>query len=96
MTLSIQHDRTKHQFKAFVENELCYLDYSLTDDPKIWDYYHTFVPPSLRGLKIAQQLVIYALNYAKENDLKIIPSCQYVKRFVEKHAEYQSLISKAD
>lgn len=53
---------------------------------------HTFVPPEHRGQGIAEQLTRAALAYAAANDLKIIPACSYVQRFVEKHVEFSSLV----
>ncbi|WJP97484.1 GNAT family N-acetyltransferase [Macrococcus bovicus] len=38
---------------------------------------HTFVDPSLRGQGIARQLLDRVIDYARENNLKIVPLCSY-------------------
>lgn len=38
---------------------------------------HTFVDPSLRGQGVAKQLFDAGIQFARENQLKIIPICSY-------------------
>lgn len=38
---------------------------------------HTFVDPSLRGQGVAKQLFDAGTQFARENQLKIIPICSY-------------------
>lgn len=45
---------------------------------------HTYVNGPLRGQGIAAQLVEKVLEYAKENNLKVVPICSYVKKYLEK------------
>ena len=92
MTLIIHHDSQKQQFSVVVDKLKCYLDYSYENEKQALNYYHTYVPPALRGRKIAEEIVTFALRYAKEQNLKVIPSCLYVKRFLDKHPEFQSLL----
>ena len=94
MKLDVQHNKETKQFYAIVEGKTCKLDYSTTADGKILDYRSTFVPEELRGRKIAEEIVKYAMEYAKDNHFKVIPSCSYVKRFVDAHPEYQQILNK--
>ena len=52
---------------------------------------HTFVDENYRGRSIAQNLLALGMECAKENDIKIIPLCPFVKRKFEKNPEYQKL-----
>ena len=56
---------------------------------------HTEVSGSLHGQGIGQQLVAYAVDYARRNQLKIIPICPYAKKQLEKNPQYNDFI-KAD
>ncbi len=56
------------------------------------DYYETFVPEKHRGQKIASQLTMEALSYAKENKLKVIPSCSFVDSFVKENHKFDDII----
>jgi len=93
MNITIQHDSENKQFVAIVEGKAATLKYSASPDGKTLDYYSTFVPPELRGRHIGQDIVKFALDFAKENDYKIIPSCPFVKAFVDVHSEYSKLIA---
>jgi uncharacterized protein len=92
MTLAIEHDEKNKQFVASVEGKTAHLKYSVLPDGKTLDYYSTFVPPELRGRHIGQDIVKFALDFAKENDYTIIPSCPFVKAFIDAHSEYNQLV----
>jgi hypothetical protein len=55
--------------------------------------HHTFTDPALRGKGLAAQVVRAALEFAKENNLKVIPTCSYVHAFIAKNKEYQELVA---
>lgn len=92
MSINIEHLPEKHRFQAIVDGYECVIDYHQTADKSVLDYYHTFVSPELRGRHIAEELAIYALSYARQNHFKIIPTCPYIKVFIERHPEYQDLV----
>ncbi len=82
---TVLHDRTEHKFYiTFPEGEAA-LSYSVVDD-KTLDFYSTYVPPELRGGKIAQMLVKAGFDYAKANHYDVIPSCPYVKLYLERYS----------
>lgn len=91
MELTIKHDSEK--FTANIDGQTAILKYSVAADGKTLDYYSTFVPPELRGQGIGESLARYALDYAKTNKLKIIPSCPFVRNFITKHPEYAVTIA---
>lgn len=91
MSLLITHNEADKQFSAVLDGKTSVLRYNVTDDGKTLDYYSTFVPPELRGRNIGQDIVLFALEYAKLNHFKIIPSCPFVNKVLERHSEYSSL-----
>lgn len=93
MELTLNHDKKHQQFFAIQEEKKSVLDYAILPDGKTLDYRSTFVPPELRGKQIGANLVKYALDYAKENNFKIIPSCPFVKQIIDQHPEYQTLVA---
>lgn len=46
------------------------------------DLYHTFTNPALRGKGLAALVARAALEFAKENNLKVIPTCPYIQTFI--------------
>jgi predicted GNAT family acetyltransferase len=87
----IHHEPAAHRFLARTAGAEAVLEYA-TVDAKTLDYHHTFVPPALRGSGIASQLAEYALRYARDNGLKVRPTCPFVARYLQKHPEFQPLV----
>jgi predicted GNAT family acetyltransferase len=93
MSISVEHDKEKHQFYAMVEGQRAHLDYTPSSDGKTLDYAHTFTPPALRGRGIAGQITKVALEYAMTHHYKVIPTCPFVRSYIEAHPEYRDLIT---
>lgn len=87
----VKHDKQQEKFYIDIEGDNVHLDYSLRKD-KI-DLYHTYTPPHLRGRGLAGKVVEFAFNYAKENNLKVIPSCPFIPYFLEKNPQYNELVA---
>jgi predicted GNAT family acetyltransferase len=48
---------------------------------------HTEVPSELEGHGLASKLAWFALDYARENDLTVVPVCPFVRSYLERHPE---------
>ncbi|HEU5292646.1 MAG TPA: GNAT family N-acetyltransferase [Cyclobacteriaceae bacterium] len=55
---------------------------------------HTEVSDVLRGKNVGKQLVAFAVDYARKNNLKIIPLCPFTKSVIDKTPEYQDVLKK--
>lgn len=92
--MKIEHDEKRRRFVARLDGSEAVLDYDRVADRTL-DYKHTFVPPEHRGRGIAGLLVRHALDYARDNDLKVIPSCPFVAAVIGDHPEYEALIASS-
>jgi hypothetical protein len=54
---------------------------------------HTFVEDVFRGENIGKDLVKAGVDFARENNLKIIPLCPFAKSEFEKHADYEDVLA---
>ncbi len=52
---------------------------------------HTAVNDDYRGQKIGNELVRLAVEYAIENNKKVIPLCPFAKKEFEVHPEYREV-----
>jgi predicted GNAT family acetyltransferase len=68
-----------------------YLNYRLEGGTMYIDA--TFTPEEHRGLGLAAKLTKAAIEYARENALKIVPNCSYVRDYFEKHPEYRDILA---
>lgn len=93
--MEIRHEELKKKGTFFVEEngerlaELAYFNSA----PGEITIYHTEVSEKLRGEGIGQDLVAAAVQYARENNLKIVPSCPYTKKVIDRTPEFQDVLA---
>ncbi len=73
------------RFQLEAEGAHAILEYRLRDHAI--NLVHTEVPQQLRGRGLADQLVGAALEYAREHQLRVIPSCPFVKAYLRRHPD---------
>lgn len=57
--------------------------------------YHTEVSPKLEGKGFAKKLLATMVDYARKNDLKVVPLCPFVNAQFRRHPdEYADIWSK--
>ena len=86
----IERDAASHRFTLSSGGAEAVLDYREHGAGTL-EYYHTFVPRPMRGRGVASRLVAYALRYALEHRLAVIPTCPFVAAFIRRHPEYAAL-----
>lgn len=89
--LAVTHNEAEKRFEVLVQGQLAVCDYQSQGDRMIFT--HTYVPSELRGRGIAQKLVRTALDFAKEQNVKVVPACSYVSAFIQRAREYQPLLA---
>ncbi len=90
MEEKIIHEKENERFVFYDDGKEAYVEYTAGEGEL--NLYHTHTDPELRGKGLAARVVRAALEFAKENNLKIIPGCSYVQAFVSKNDEYKELI----
>jgi hypothetical protein len=55
---------------------------------------HTEVPPELGGRGIAARLVETALQWARDEGLRVRPLCSYVATYLRRHPAWQDLLER--
>ncbi|KTD22917.1 GNAT family N-acetyltransferase [Legionella israelensis] len=93
MDLNLQHDKKNKRFYVEIDNKESELKYKKVDE-KTLDYFTTFVPADQRGQGIAAKITDFALRYAKKNNYKVLPTCPFVKNYIDNHPEYKDLVVK--
>ncbi|HEY4046563.1 MAG TPA: GNAT family N-acetyltransferase [Acidobacteriaceae bacterium] len=83
--------RSRFEFED--DGETAYLEFEIDSGGWI-TLWHTEVPPLLRGRGVAGELAKTALEYARDNKLKVDVICPVVADYIEKHPEYRTLVGK--
>lgn len=78
------------RFELDRDASVAYLEYSLSG--KVLELIHTEVPENMRGTGVASELVKSALNWARENHVKVDVICPVVAQYMSKHPEYSDLV----
>lgn len=89
--VSVVHNTTAKRFEITLGRKTAYSKYLLAGDKIIIE--HTEVPEVLEGRGLASRLVISALDYARAQNLKVLPICPFAKAFIGRHREYQDLLA---
>ncbi len=90
--LDLQHDESGNRYVLRSSGETV----GLTDyrqDGDVLDLLHTEVMPAGRGKGIGSVLVRQVLDDVRAHGHQIVPSCPFVRRFVEEHADYADLVA---
>lgn len=89
--IEVQNNQPDHRFEVRVADHLAFLTYRLSGATISLN--HTEVPDALRGQGMGDRLARAALEHAREHGLEVIPNCPFVKAYIKKHPEYESLVA---
>ncbi|HTZ57252.1 MAG TPA: GNAT family N-acetyltransferase [Acidobacteriaceae bacterium] len=89
--MTAQKGNTMSRFEVEEEGQTAYLEFELDNSGWI-TLWHTEVPEALRGRGVAGMLAQTALEYARDNKLKVDVVCPLVAGYVAKHPEFQGLV----
>jgi len=92
MDLDVQHDETAGKYYALIDGREAVCEYGPAGDQTL-NFWHTYVPPELRGKGIADELVRRALEDVRGRGLRVIPSCWFVRAYIDRHSQYHSLLA---
>lgn len=89
----VTHEAGAHRFVVRLpdgEAELSYLE----TGRGVLELHHTFVPESARGRGVGERLVESAIAYARAQRAKIVPTCPFVRAWMDEHPEAKDLIAR--
>jgi uncharacterized protein len=89
-TPAVVHNPAQQRFEAGQGAELAACCYR--QQGQVLELHHTEVPPALQGLGLAGLLVQHTLDWARAQQLRVLPSCSYVAAYMKRHPETQDLL----
>ncbi len=89
--VDVSNNEAEQRYEARVDGRLAILAYQQEGGRIV--YTHTEVPEELEGQGIAGKLTRVALDDARDGRLTVVPRCPYVAGYIQRHPEYQDLVS---
>lgn len=89
---AVVHNAAAHQFEIPAGNGRVLLRYIQRGD--VLELVHTEVDHEYEGRGFGAALARAALDYARANNLTVIPTCSFVRSWLKSHHEYDDLLAK--
>lgn len=94
--MQFQHINHSNKGEFFLENEqgqrIAEISYVWSGEHKIIAD-HTWVDDSLRGQGMARQLLDTLVEFAREKQLKIVPTCSYVDVMFRREQSFADVVA---
>jgi predicted GNAT family acetyltransferase len=79
-----------NRFEIHDGDAIAFLSYRMKGDAI--EYLHSETPPALQGKGYASAIAKFALEHDKAIGRKVIPTCPFVKTYIQRHPDYASLV----
>lgn len=89
--MRVQHDSEAQEFSIPLESGKAYLRYDQPDE-RTFDLLHTIVPPEEQSRGVGSDLIEHVFRHVRDEDKRIVPSCPFVRAWLEDHPEYQDVV----
>lgn len=93
--MKIEHQETTGQGRFEARDDKKFagkLNYTLKDENTLV-IDHTEVDPGFQGEGVGMDLVKEVAEYARENNMKIIPVCSYAQKVMERTSDYDDVLN---
>jgi predicted GNAT family acetyltransferase len=96
--LDVQHERSKTggEFSLYDDSrrlgEMTWIEVS----PGRVAFNHTWISPAARGENLGKVLVDKGAEFARDNDLKVDPTCPYVAHIFDRYDTYRDIDGRGD
>ena len=94
MTTAVVHNEAESRYEIVIDGERAgHIDYVVKGDAI--DLTHTEIDPAHQGAGLASILARGTLDDLREHSsARVIPSCPYVRGWIEKHPDYEELTTR--
>ncbi len=88
----VDKNESRNRFEIEVDGHVAHIRYKQDGDRL--ELIHTEVPDELEGRGVGSRMVNETLAYARENGLKVIPTCPFVRSYLERHPDEQDVLAQ--
>lgn len=94
MSVEITDNTERRRFELHADGELAALITYGRNQHQI-ALTHTETEPGFEGKGYGKQIAEFALGWAREHDLEVLPFCPFVRDYIAKHPEQLDLVPEA-
>ena len=91
MKFEVTHKEGEHRFEAWKDGYLALVEYQILDR-ELMNIYHTEVPGPIEGQGVGSALMKEALEYARQNNYRVLPTCPFAQTYLRKHPDYKDML----
>ena len=91
-TSAVSHDPARNRFEIRTGAGTALLTYQRHGD--VIEMMHTEVPDASEGRGYGAALASAALDFARREGAKVVPSCPFVAAYIERHPDYADLVER--
>ena len=88
--ITVVNNTEKGRFEARLGDEVAFAEYRRLANGILFP--HTEVPAAFEGKGVGGKLVRTALEWARSEGQKVMPTCPFVAGYIKKHAEFHDLV----
>lgn len=94
MTAAIEiiNNEKLQRFESQLDDAFAFIEYRWLKGDMV--LMHTLVPEAHEGKGVAGSLAKFALEYARNKNLKVIVYCPYVAAYLKRHPEYNDVVDE--
>ncbi|SEJ96241.1 hypothetical protein SAMN05518849_12123 [Sphingobium sp. AP50] len=86
-----RNNEAEGRYELSVEGQLAVAAYDRREGALVFT--HTQVPAALEGQGVGSRLIGAALADARAQNLKVVPLCEFVAAYIERHPQEQDLLA---
>ena len=87
----IRRNEAAHRFEAAFGKKIAKIDYAQSNGRL--NLLHTEVPKEYQGQGIGSDLAKAVLEYARGENLEVIPTCPFIATYIQRHPEYLEIVA---
>lgn len=91
MEYEVMHNEKERRFEMTDHGDLALVEYQLLGDG-IMNIYHTEVPESIEGKGVGSAMMKEALEFARRNHYRVVPTCAFAQSYLQKHPDYMDVL----
>jgi predicted GNAT family acetyltransferase len=93
-TPTVVHEPEQSRFALHEDGQTAVLDYQRVGERVVLP--HTGVPREMEGRGIGSRLAKTALEWAREEGLRVVPICPFIRSYLKRHPEYEDLLTRGE